>query len=192
MKISIDSRARALIFDIDGTLADSMPLHYAAWQEAVSPGPFLTYERYLGLSGVPGYGIVDTLNRELGLSFNPPEILSRKEEIFLRRINTVRPIEPLVSLVKSRYHVLPMAAGTGARRHMAELTLKLIGLDGYFNIIVSSDDVTKPKPAPETFLKCAHLLGIDPAACQVFEDGDAGIEAARSAGMMVTDVRTIL
>lgn len=192
MKISIDPRARALIFDVDGTLADSMPLHYAAWQEAVSPGRFISYDRYLSLSGVPGYGIVDTVNMELGLSLDPAEVLSRKEGIFLRHINTVRPIEPMVSLAKKHYHLLPMAVGTGGRRHMVELILRLIGLDGYFDVIVSSDDVVKPKPAPDTFLKCARLMGIEPGLCQVFEDGDAGIEAARSAGMMVTDVRTIL
>ena len=192
MKIGIEPGIRALIFDVDGTLADSMPVHYDAWKEIVSPSPFFDYDRYLSLGGVPGYRILEMLNTETGSSFSPDDILPRKEEAFLRRINTIKPIEPLVSLVKSQYHRLPMAIGTGGRRHMAALTLRIIGLDHYFDVMVSADDVRHAKPDPETFLTCARLMGIPPAECLVFEDADPGIEAARNASMKYIDVRTLL
>lgn len=84
-----------------------------------------------------------------------------------------------------------MSIGTGSDRHRAELMLTSTGLIGLFDHIVAADDVVKHKPEPDTFLRCAELMGVRPEECQVFEDGDTGIEAAKKAGMMVTDVRLL-
>ena len=84
---------------------------------------------------------------------------------------------------------IPMAVGTGAGRTSAMLQLKELGIDQLFDFVVTADDVTKHKPEPETFLKCAELMGIEPQYCQVFEDGELGMQAAISAGMLLTDVR---
>jgi HAD superfamily hydrolase (TIGR01509 family) len=81
-----------------------------------------------------------------------------------------------------------MAVGTGGSRRLSLKTLEIIGLKGYFDILVTSEDVSNFKPHPDTFLKCAELMGVAPSDCEVFEDGILGLQAARSAGMMVVDV----
>ncbi len=111
---------------------------------------------------------------------------------FLEKIEDVRIIEPVARLAREYHGRLPMSLGTGGTRELAALTMKAIGMDRYFDVVVTADDVTRHKPAPETFLRCAELMGVEPRYCQVFEDGDQGLEAARSAGMVPTDVRPYL
>jgi HAD superfamily hydrolase (TIGR01509 family) len=82
-----------------------------------------------------------------------------------------------------------MGCGTGSIREIALKTLKTLALDDLFTVLVTADDVVHPKPAPDTFLQCAEALGVVPEYCQVFEDGDSGLEAARAAGMIATDIR---
>ena len=102
------------------------------------------------------------------------------------------PIEPVIALVQKYYGKIPMSVGTGGHREAVEKTLEIIGLRKYFDILVTANDVTKFKPHPETFLRCAELMNVAPADCEVFEDGDLGIEAARRAGMIATDVRGVV
>jgi beta-phosphoglucomutase-like phosphatase (HAD superfamily) len=104
----------------------------------------------------------------------------------------LKPVDEVVSIVKANYGRIPMAVGTGASRKSAEVQLKELNLMKYFVTIVSADDVTKHKPEPETFLECARLMDVEPQFCQVFEDGVLGIAAAKTAGMMVTDVRPFI
>jgi len=89
-------------------------------------------------------------------------------------------------LVKKYHGKMPMAVGTGGYHRLAWKTMEILGLDKYFDVLVSSNDVSHPKPHPETFLKCAELMGVDPAVCEVFEDANLGIQAAKSGGMMAT------
>ncbi len=98
----------------------------------------------------------------------------------------MKPIIPVVALAKKYYGKMPMAVGTGGYNRLAWKTMEILGLDKYFEILVSFNEVTHPKPHPETFLKCAELLGIEPQFCEVFEDGELGMQAAKSAGMMAT------
>jgi beta-phosphoglucomutase-like phosphatase (HAD superfamily) len=95
-------------------------------------------------------------------------------------------VEPAVALAKKYHGKLPMAIGTGGYQRLAWKTMNILGLNKYFDILVSAEDVLNPKPAPDTFLKCAELLGVNPADCEVFEDGEPGIKAANAAGMMAT------
>ena len=104
----------------------------------------------------------------------------------------IQVIEPVFKIVKENHGKLPMALGTGEYREIALVNIRITGLDRYFDKIVTADDVTKSKPDPETFLKCAALINVPPEFCQVFEDGGAGLEAARRAGMIVTDVRPFI
>ena len=98
----------------------------------------------------------------------------------------MKPILPVVELAKKYHGVLPMAVGTGGYKRLAWKTMEICGLDKYFDILVSTEDVARPKPFPDTFLKCAELLGVNPAVCEVFEDAQLGIQAAKAAGMMAT------
>lgn len=193
MKIEIYKNTKGLIFDMDGTLADSMPLHFKAWKLTAAENGFeYTEKQFLDTAGMPTLKIVPLINEELGLNLDPIEFSRRKEELFLENINEVKLIEPVANIVKQYHNKLPMSVGTGGKKDIAILTLKMIGLDKYFDIIVSAEDVTNHKPNPDTFLKCAELMNVKPEQCQVFEDGEMGLIAAEKAGMIATDVRPYL
>ena len=184
---------KALIFDLDGTLADTMPWHYQAWQKACLRFGIEMDTAFLQAhTGAPGWKIAEeviAVNGKTGI-VSPEEIMSVKLEEFFAIQHTVTPIEPVIALVQKYHGKLPMSVGTGGHREAVEKTLEIVGIREYFDIIVTANDVTHHKPHPETFLKCAELMGVDPAVCEVFEDGDLGIEAAWRAGMIATDVRT--
>jgi beta-phosphoglucomutase-like phosphatase (HAD superfamily) len=111
-----------------------------------------------------------------------------KMEEFYKIQHNVTPIEPVIALVKKYHGRLPMSVGTGGHREAVERTLEIVGIRHYFDIIVTAHDVTRHKPHPDTFLRCAELMGVAPEECEVFEDGDLGLRAARNAGMIATDV----
>lgn len=184
---------KALIFDLDGTLADTMPWHYQAWQKACLRFGIVMDTAFLQAhTGAPGWKIAEeviAINGKTGI-VSPEDIMSIKLEEFLAIQHNVTPIEPVIALVRKYHGKLPMSVGTGGHREAVEKTLEIVGIREYFDIIVTANDVTHHKPHPETFLRCAELMGVDPAECEVFEDGDLGIEAARRAGMIATDVRT--
>jgi beta-phosphoglucomutase family hydrolase len=193
MMIDKDPRAQALIFDIDGTLADTMPIHYRAWKAmGLKHGFHYPEELFYELAGIPTVNIVPIINKRLGLSLDPEQVVEEKEGEFLRMIHETQPIDPVVAVARRYLGVMPMSLGTGGRRDIALLTLKAVGLDGLFDVMVAAEDVTRHKPEPDTFLECARLMHVDPSVCQVFEDGELGIEAAKRAGMIVTDVRPFL
>jgi beta-phosphoglucomutase-like phosphatase (HAD superfamily) len=186
----IDSRAKALIFDIDGTLVDTMPIHYSAWREVGRNHGFeFTYDMYLKYGGVPTRTIALGINESLGLKLDPEVVFLEKNTSYVRMINQIRLIKPVVEVVYQYSGKIPMALGTGEVPEIARLNLEAAGLGRYFDLIVTADDVTHPKPHPETFLKCAGLLDVPPEYCQVFEDSVQGLEAGRRAGMIVTDIR---
>ena len=186
-KLEINSKARALIFDLDGTLADSMPIHFWAYKNILKDyGIDFTPELFGTLAGVPAVGTIERLNAMFGTSMDPEAIGHYKEDEYEKIMHKMKPIEPVVNLVKRYYGKLPMAVGTGGYRRLAWKTMEILGLDKYFDILVSTDDVQRPKPYPDTFLKCAELMDVDPAVCEVFEDGDLGIQAAKNAGMIAT------
>ena len=116
--------------------------------------------------------------------------MDEKFQEFYKIQHLAKPIEPVVSIVKKYYGKLPMAVGSGGHRDTVERTLILTDLLKYFEIIVTANDVDNFKPHPETFLRCAELMKVDPAHIEVFEDAELGLEAARMAGMIATDVRT--
>jgi beta-phosphoglucomutase-like phosphatase (HAD superfamily) len=190
MEIKIDKSIRGLIFDIDGTLADTMPVHFKAWTE-VSHKLGFTYPESLfyDLAGVPTPKIVLILNERLGLNLDVDSTVSQKEKAFLKNIGMIKPIEPVIEVARKYKGILPMSCGTGGLRHMASLTLKTVGLENFFDIIVTADDVEKHKPDPETFTQCAKLMKVSSGDCLVFEDGEMGFEAAKRAGMKFIDIR---
>jgi beta-phosphoglucomutase family hydrolase len=193
MKIEINKNTKGLIFDMDGTLADSMPIHFKAWKLTAAENGFeYTEKQFLDTAGMPTLKIVPLINKELGLNLDPVEFSRRKEELFLENIGELKLIEPVAEIVLRYHNILPMSIGTGGKKDIAKLTLEMLGFDRFFDIIVSAEDVEHHKPYPDTFLKCAELMNVPPEFCQVFEDGELGLIAAERAGMVVTDVRPYL
>lgn len=188
-KLTVNPKAKGLIFDLDGTLADTMPIHYIAWRNAAAKyGINFSVELFTELAGVPLYPTVEKLNQIFGKNIDPKEMGDLKEAEFEENMIRTSEIKVVTDLVRKYHGKLPMAVGTGGSHRLALKTLKIIGLEGYFDAVVASDDVTHFKPHPETFLKCAELIHISPEECEVFEDGILGITAAKTAGMMVIDV----
>ena len=188
--IHIAPHAKALIFDLDGTLADTMPLHFESWHETLAslglicPQEFLETQR-----GVPTDKIVLEINRIFGHAIDPDAFAVEKQRRFRTKLGRVKPISVVADIVRRYRNRLPMAVATGGVRYNVNLILKAIDLHDCFGAVVTADDPVTPKPAPDIFLEAAKQLQVEPCDCQVFEDGDLGIEAARHAGMMVTDVR---
>lgn len=186
-QLEVNPRAKALIFDLDGTIADTMPVHFIAYQNILSEyGINFTPEVFDSFAGIPAVGTIYKLNEIYGTRMDPETVGMRKEQEYEKMMFKMKPVEPVVKLIKEYHGKLPMAVGTGGYKRLAWKTLEIIGLNDYFDILVSTEDVTHPKPHPETFVKCAEKMGIEPQFCQVFEDGQLGIEAAKTAGMMFT------
>ena len=194
MEIPVSPKAKALIFDLDGTLADTMPAHKSAWVKAANffEAP-MTEQMVEAWSGMASYKIVARLNDQFGLSLNPMEVSKKKAEFFFELQGSgVSPIQPIYDIAHAYRNRLPMGIGTGSRRPNAERILQSLGIRDWFQSLVSADDVTDHKPSPDTFLLCAKELKVAPSDCQVFEDADFGVQAGAAAGMIVTDIRHYL
>jgi HAD superfamily hydrolase (TIGR01509 family) len=186
-RLEVYPQAKALIFDLDGTLADTMPVHFLAYKNIlVDFGIDFTPELFATLAGVPAVGTILKLNEIFGTNMDAEEIGHYKEREYEKIMYKMKPVEPVVELMKSYYGKMPMSVGTGGYKRLAWKTMEILGLDKYIGILVSAEEVTRPKPFPDTFLKCAEKMGVKPEVCQVFEDGDLGIQAAAAAGMMST------
>lgn len=187
--LTINPKAKGLIFDLDGTLADTMPIHYIAWKNAAARyGIDFTAELFAELAGIPLYPTIQKLNEIFGKNIDPREMGDSKEAEFEANMHLTPEIKIVTDLVRANHGKIPMAVGTGGARRLALKTLEIIGFKDYFKVLVSSEDVSNYKPHPETFLKCAEQMGVSPSDCEVYEDGILGIQAAQAAGMMVVDV----
>ena len=192
--ITIESHIKALIFDCDGTLADTMPLHYLTWRYTTrANGGDFPEDVFYNIGGMPSEKIVELLNEKYGYSMDPNQVAEDKEAMFYDRyINQVQPIEPVLAIAKAYHGRLPLAVATGGIPKVATKILRTIGAWELFETIVTSHDVTHGKPAPDTYLEAARRLNVPPTMCHAFEDTDLGIQSAEQAGMTVTDVRKIL
>ena len=193
LALLVPAGIRGLIFDCDGTLADSLPLHYAAWEETFAalelPCPLDFLLRH---NGKPTDLIVALYNAEFGHTLNVAEFTADKERRTYARLLQTRPLEPAATLARQYAGRLPLAVVSGSNRANVERTLRAIGLRELFSVVLTADEGLPSKPAPDLFLEAARRLRVEPGACQVFEDADAGLEAARRAGMLATDVRPLL
>lgn len=187
MPLSIpDYPFKAFIFDCDGTLVDSMPLHHIAWCEALKAhgASFeFTEEFFYAHAGVKEQDVVRILNEQHGTSLDPVGVDETKAEIFHRRIPEVQPVLPVAEFARSVHGRYPIAVASGSAEDTVRGCLKATGLLDLFEIIITPKDVQHGKPAPDMFLLAAKRMGIAAADCLVLEDGDSGLKAAAAAGM---------
>jgi HAD superfamily hydrolase (TIGR01509 family) len=189
-RLTVAAGVRGLIFDCDGTLADTMPFHMEGWRRAFADARVDVPEPWLdALRGTPERQVVVLANDRFGLALDPDAILATKHLVYRRLLSRVQPLEPVVALVRAHWGRLPMAVASGATREDVYTVLARLGLTDAFAAVLTADDEIEHKPSPEIFLEAARRIGVEPTACQVFEDGDIGLEAARRAGMTATDVR---
>ncbi|RYZ97340.1 MAG: HAD family phosphatase [Proteobacteria bacterium] len=180
---------KAYLFDCDGTIADSMPLHYLAWNEALAPyGAHFPRNLFYAWAGIPVPKTVEMLGAELGLGLPPGPITEAREAAYLKRLPQITPIYEVKEQIELHFGRAPMAVVSGSPRASVIRTLRYLGLYEKFDVIVGGDDCPRGKPFPDPFLKAAALLEITPADCLVFEDGVLGIEAAVAAGMQYVRV----
>lgn len=184
---------QALVFDFDGTLVDSMPMHFRCWQQALKPFALsFDHETFQNWGGVPTREIVRRLSRGQGVSVDVEEVIRAKESLTRAHAHEVEPIEPVLAIARTSRGSIPMAVATGGPRALVGPRLEALGIHDWFGAIVTADDVTNGKPDPEPFLLAATQLGVDPTRCRAYEDAPAGIASARAAGMEVIDVATLI
>ena len=181
---------KGLIFDCDGTLADTMPLHWRAWQ-VVAHRYQLDFpeERFYALGGVPSRDILKMLSDEQGRELDPLAAAKEKEAEYIPFLSQVRPIEAVVSIARAHYGRIPMAVASGGLQTHINAVLEHLGIRHFFNAVVTSEDVKRQKPAPDIFLEAARRLGVPPQFCRAYEDTDLGLQAIGAAGMEAVDVR---
>lgn len=188
-KLEVSPEIEGLIFDLDGTIADTMPIHFIAWKNAAARyGIDFTIELFEQLAGIPLYKTVEKLNEIFNKNIDPQEMGDRKEQEYENNMHKAKPVEPVMDIIRQYHGILPMAIGTGGCRKLSLKAMKIVGVDQYIDKLVSADEVVNHKPHPDTFLKCAQLIGVKPGHCLVFEDGILGIQAAQAAGMQVINV----
>ena len=184
---------RGIIFDCDGTLADTMPLHWRAWQVIAKKYKLHFLEdRFYSLGGVPSRDILQMLAKEQGVTFDHIQAAHEKENEYLPLMAQAEPIHAVVEIAQANYGKIPMAVASGGTQQIIVQVLEHLKIRHLFSAVVTSEMVKHQKPAPDIFLEAARLIGVDPKFCRAYEDTDLGMQAIRSAGMDAVDVRELL
>jgi len=182
-----DHPFHAIIFDCDGTLVDSMPLHYQAWIASLNhhQAPFdFTEDYFYSKAGVREQDVVKLLNEQHGTQIDPDSVAEFKAALFEQMIPQVPQVRPVAEFARSMHGKLPMSVASGSEEHIVRGCLTANDLLHLFDdIIITPRLVARGKPAPDMFLLAAERMGIAPEHCLVLEDGQSGIEAAEAAGM---------
>jgi beta-phosphoglucomutase family hydrolase len=184
---------RGLIFDCDGTLADTMPLHWHAWQMVTQRhGLHFPEDRFYSLGGVPSRDILKMLAGEQGRSLDHIAVAHEKEETYLPLMAQVQPVHAVVEIAKANYGKIPLAVASGGTEKIITMVLEQLNIRQLFNAVVTSEMVKNQKPAPDIFLEAAKRIGVEPKFCRAYEDTDLGLQAIRAAGMDAVDVRELI
>jgi len=174
------------IFDCDGTLVDTMPLHYRAWAEAMRRAGLketLSEDLFYSLGGIPTLRVAELIGKHYGLPLDPLKVFHEKESLFLEMQDEMEIIGPVVDFARKMQGKAPLSVASGGPRPIVHKTLELMGLLDLFPILVTPEDVAHGKPAPDMFLLAAKKMGVAPQRCLVFEDAVPGFQAAEAAGM---------
>lgn len=181
------------VFDLDGTLIDTMPLHFIAWSEAMKraglPVP-LSEDLFYSLGGVPTRRVAELFGEHYKMPINADAVSHVKELLYLERIAQVERIEAVVAFARKVAKTHPVAIATGGQPEIAMPALRAAGLDDIFKVVITPNDVPpgRGKPEPDMFVLAAQRIGVDPKKCLAFEDAEPGIKAALAAGMQVVRV----
>ena len=191
--LSTNMAPKGIIFDCDGTLADTMPLHWRVWQALARKHNFeFPEERFYAFGGVPTRDILKLLGEEQGISLDYMAIAREKEAGYLPLVAQVEPINSVVGIARENFGNIPMAVASGGSRRVIEQVLEHLAIRHLFTAVVTNEDVTRQKPAPDIFLEAARRIGVAPQHCRAYEDTDLGMQAIRAAGMEAVDVRKML
>jgi beta-phosphoglucomutase-like phosphatase (HAD superfamily) len=189
MKLEIpDGDFAGYIFDLDGTLVDTMPLHYRAWDEAMRKVGLkvpLDEELFYSLGGVPTKRVAELIAHHYNLTIDPYEVFDHKEALFVELQKDAKLIEPVVEIARRMSLTHPVSIASGGPRKIVRRSLELAGLAPLFPIerVITPEDVEHGKPAPDMFLLAAERMGVPAEKCLVFEDAEPGVRAAEAAGM---------
>jgi HAD superfamily hydrolase (TIGR01509 family) len=185
----------AYIFDCDGTLVDSMPLHFRAWRTAFRQHAAsfeFDWELFVSRAGMPLEQTVEALNLQFQTTLDPRRVVEVQLATYRTLLANVPAIEPVVTFARQVAATAKLAVASGGQRPEVEASLRNVGIFELFSVIVAGDEVSRGKPDPEILLRCAERLGHSPKDCLVIEDGELGIEAARRAGMDWVRVEAIV
>jgi HAD superfamily hydrolase (TIGR01509 family) len=175
---------KAYLFDCDGTIADSMPLHYRAWKQALGEWNCEFEEKlFYDWGGMPVAEIISTLNERHGLRMPVETVARRKEELYFELLPQLRAVPEVLQHIEVEHKRIPFAVVSGSTRESVTASLEALNLLERFDAMVCAGDYAKSKPDPEAFLLAAAKLGVTPELCLVFEDTEMGIQAAKAAGM---------
>src|ERR1700727_634099 len=175
---------KAYLFDCDGTIADSMPLHYIAWNKALSEWNCkFSEDLFYAWGGMPVTEIIAGLNKMYGLKMPVQDVSKRKEEFYFEILPQLKAVPEVLEHIEASYGHIPFAVVSGSTRDSVTASLQALKLSDRFETLVCAGDYQKSKPDPEAFLLAASRLGVAPETCLVFEDTEMGIQAARAAGM---------
>jgi len=186
---------KGLIFDLDGTLADTMPMHIDAWiKTGAEYGITITPKMINDRAGTPTIEVVQDLNQVEGWDIDPYEFRWRKNDVYheiKKAAGKIQPIQHIVDIAQSNRGIRPMGIGTGSIKANATLALQDLQISDWFDLLVTADDVKDPKPHPETFLRCVEHFDLQPQECLVYEDSPVGIKAALDGGMHAVNILTL-
>ena len=169
-----------------------MPVHYEAWTLTLRRyGLDLSEDEFYALGGWPTYQVAELVIKRAGMNLDIAAIAIEKEAEFERNLHLVEAIPPVTAVAREHHGKIPLGVATGGMRHICEGLLKSADLRHLFEAVVTCEDVTQHKPAPDIYLEAARRLQVPPDQCLAYEDTDPGIAAARKAGMQVVDVRTL-
>jgi beta-phosphoglucomutase family hydrolase len=174
------------IFDLDGTLVDTMPLHYRAWNRAMQHAGLkeeLSEDFFYSLGGMPTRRVAAVFAKHYGLLIDVDKVFHEKEALFTEMMSEMKYIDPVVAFARRMHGRFPLSVASGGPRPVVRHTLELMKLAELFTVVVTPEDVAHGKPAPDMFLLAAERMGVPPGKCLVFEDAEPGIKAAEAAGM---------
>jgi len=183
----------AIIFDLDGTLSDTMPLHYKAFCTAFKKYGILDFSEKLfyELAGVPADKITQMILNKHNVNISALDLADEKDALFHEYSSDIKPIKKIIDIADKYKSSKKLAVATGSIRWSAEESLTKLQIREWFPVVICSNDITKPKPDPEIFLKAAKQLNVKPNKCLVIEDSPLGIQGAKSAGMQAIHINEI-